>query len=69
MDCENLFSIEYHEIHLRIEWDLFIHDIEFKILSYEVKFFFLFYFFSSWLNFHHLCMSLAVQPILTSLRV
>ena len=25
-DCKNLFSPESHEIHFRIEWDLFLHD-------------------------------------------
>ena len=26
MDCINLISIESHEIHLGIEWDMFLHD-------------------------------------------
>ena len=34
-DCKNLFSIESHEIHLGIEWDLFLHDQELK--SYHIK--------------------------------
>ena len=27
VDCEKLFLIEYHEIHLKIEWGLFLHDL------------------------------------------
>ena len=34
-DCKNLFSIESHGIHLGIEWDLFLHDPEWK--SYHMK--------------------------------
>ena len=35
MDFENLFSIESHEIHIRIEWDLFLHYLESK--SFHMK--------------------------------
>ena len=34
-DCKNLFSVKSHEIHLKIKWDLFIHDLEWK--SYHIK--------------------------------
>ena len=34
-NCKNLFSTKSHEIHLGIEWDLFLHDIEWK--SYHIK--------------------------------
>ena len=39
-DCKNLFSIETHEIHLGIKWDLFLHDPEWK--SYHMKSMFIF---------------------------
>ena len=35
MECKNLFSSESHEIHPGIEWDLFLHDLEWK--SYHMK--------------------------------
>jgi hypothetical protein len=35
MDCKNLFSPKYYEIHLGIEWDMFLHDPELK--SYHMK--------------------------------
>ena len=34
-DYKNLFSTKSHEIHLRIEWDLFLHNLEWK--SYHMK--------------------------------
>jgi hypothetical protein len=34
-DCKNLLSTKTHEIHLRYEWDFFLHDPEWK--SYHTK--------------------------------
>ena len=34
-DGKHLFSTKYHEIHLGIEWDMFLHDLEWK--SYHMK--------------------------------
>ena len=34
-DCKNLFSTKSHEIHLEIEWYLFLHDPEWE--SYHMK--------------------------------
>ena len=40
MDCENLFSIESHEIHLRIETCLFLNDLESKYFHMKSSLFF-----------------------------
>ena len=42
VDFENLFSIKSHEIHLKIEWDLFLHDLESKSFHMKSSWFFQF---------------------------
>ena len=42
-DCKQIFSTKSHEIHLGIEWDLFLHDPEWKFYHMKSSSFFSFF--------------------------
>ena len=58
LDCKDTFSPECHEIHLRIEWNMFLHDHAWNLIIWSHV-----HFFSFSSNFHRLHMILVVHPV------